>query len=174
SPAALCVAPTGLGSNLALSQRLRAGLISAAPDGAGLWMLRAVQLPQLGLAYQAAGFHRGAGLSSGLAFIAGLASQAVWLSSWGWLFQRPGFHRGAGFSSGPAFIVGLAFRAARLSSSGWLFERPGFHCRAGFSKHAEFMGCLPICSVAKRDRISTVLFLQRIIVESHSQRILTP
>src|SRR5437016_9077871 len=103
-------------------------------------MLRAVQLPQLGLAYQAAGFHRGAGLSSGLAFIAGLAYQAVWLSSWGWLFERPGFHRGAGFSSGPAFIVGLAFRSMPNSL------------------------VPPICSVAKRDRISTVLFLQRIIV----------
>src|SRR5579864_4088666 len=53
-PAALCVAPTGLGSNLAFSQRLRAGLISAAPDGAGLWMLRAVRLPLLGLAFREA------------------------------------------------------------------------------------------------------------------------
>jgi hypothetical protein len=46
--------PYGLGSNLAFSQRLRAGLISAAPDGAGLWMLRAVRLSPLGLAFRAA------------------------------------------------------------------------------------------------------------------------
>ena len=76
--------------------------------------------------------------------------RAVQLPQLGWLIKRPGFHREAGFSSGPAFIVGLAFRSMPNSL------------------------VPPICSVAKRDRISTVLFLQRIIVESHSQRILTP
>jgi hypothetical protein len=129
SPAALCVAPTGLGSNLAFSQRLRAGLISAAPGGAGLWMLRAVRLPPLGLAFRPAR-----------------------LSSRGWLIERPGFHRGAGLSRGPAFTAELDYREARLSSRDWLFHA----CRVP--------GCSPICSVAKHDRISTVLFLQRIIV----------
>src|SRR4029077_3289080 len=75
SPAALCVAPTGLGSNLAFSQRLRAGLISAAPDGAGLWMLAE------------SGFPVGAGFSSGPAFIAGPVYRAARLASRGWLFE---------------------------------------------------------------------------------------
>src|SRR4029077_7955993 len=137
SPAALCVAPTGLGSNLAFSQRLRAGLISAAPDGAGLWMLPAVRLPLLGLAFRA-----------GPACIAGPVYRAVRLSSRGWLFGAAGLSsrswligaarlasrswligaarlssrswligaarlasRGLAFRSGPAFIAGLAFRS---------------------------------------------------------------
>src|SRR4029077_10535815 len=82
-PAALCVAPSGLGSNLAFSQRLRAGLISAAPDGAGLWMLRAVRLPLLGLAFREAQ-----------------------LVSRGRFIERSGLHRGAGFSERPGFHRG--------------------------------------------------------------------
>src|SRR5438309_11526816 len=81
----------------------------ASAVGAGLSSGR---LSSRGWLIKRPGFHRGAGLSSGLAFIVGLAFRAARLSLWGWLFERSGFHRGPGFSIGLAVFLGLALRAA--------------------------------------------------------------
>ena len=134
SPAALCVAPTGLGSNLAFSQRLRAGLISAAPDGAGLWMLRAARLPPRGWLSERSGFHSRAGLWSSPASTVGAG-----------LSSDPASTVGAGLASSPAFLVGLAYRAVQLPPLGpglWMLRAVqlpplglGYGCFVQYSFH---------------------------------------